>query len=144
MAIVDIKIPQMGEGLTEVRVLEFLKRPGDTVAKDELIYTMETDKATLEVESPEAGTLTEMGAAHIELLTWLDARDPDRIVAAGSWLREAAGDEGLAVRGWADFAEAAGASIRGVDGSDAAARALAAAEETGDRRLAAHVRTLSS
>jgi len=59
MAIVDIRIPQMGEGLTEVRVLEFLKRPGDSVAKDELIYTMETDKATLEVESPEAGTLTE-------------------------------------------------------------------------------------
>jgi pyruvate dehydrogenase E2 component (dihydrolipoamide acetyltransferase) len=59
MAIVDIKIPQMGEGLTEVRVLEFLKRPGDSVAKDELIYTMETDKATLEVESPESGTLKE-------------------------------------------------------------------------------------
>ncbi len=59
MAIVDIRVPQMGEGLTEVRLLEFLKRPGETVTRDEIIYTMETDKATLEVESPEAGLLVE-------------------------------------------------------------------------------------
>ena len=53
----------MGEGLTEVRLLEFMKAPGDVVSRDEVIYTMETDKATLEVESPESGTLTEWLAA---------------------------------------------------------------------------------
>jgi pyruvate/2-oxoglutarate dehydrogenase complex dihydrolipoamide acyltransferase (E2) component len=68
MAIIDIKVPQMGEGLTEVRVLEFLKSPGDGVRRDELLYTMETDKATLEVESPEAGTLKEWLAAEGEVL----------------------------------------------------------------------------
>jgi len=56
VATVEIKVPQMGEGLTEVRLLQLLKKHGDNVDKDELIYTMETDKATLEVESPEAGT----------------------------------------------------------------------------------------
>jgi class 3 adenylate cyclase len=92
----------------------------------------------------EAGMPTEMGAALIELLAWLNAREPDRIVAAGSWLRDAAGEEGRAIRGWADFADAAAAALRGGDGSEAVARALAAAEETGDRRLAEHVRALSS
>src|SRR5437879_4260963 len=68
MAIVDIKIPQMGEGLTEVRLLELLKSPGDIVSRDEIIYTMETDKATLEVESPESGRLTEWLAAEGDVL----------------------------------------------------------------------------
>src|SRR5438105_2457957 len=68
MAIVDIKIPQMGEGLTEVRLLQLLKSPGDLVARDEILYTMETDKATLEVESPETGKLTEWLAAEGDVL----------------------------------------------------------------------------
>ena len=68
MAIVDIKVPQMGEGLTEVRLLEFMKAPGDAVARDEVIYTMETDKATLEVESAEAGTLSEWLATEGDVL----------------------------------------------------------------------------
>jgi pyruvate/2-oxoglutarate dehydrogenase complex dihydrolipoamide acyltransferase (E2) component len=68
VATLDIKIPQMGEGLTEVRLLQFLKKPGDTVNRDDLIYMMETDKATLEVESPESGTLTEWLAAEGDVL----------------------------------------------------------------------------
>ncbi|HLJ53460.1 MAG TPA: 2-oxo acid dehydrogenase subunit E2 [Chthonomonadaceae bacterium] len=68
MATVDIKVPQMGEGLTEVRLIEILKAPGDHVARDEVIYTMETDKATLEVESPEAGILQEWHAAEGDVL----------------------------------------------------------------------------
>jgi pyruvate/2-oxoglutarate dehydrogenase complex dihydrolipoamide acyltransferase (E2) component len=59
VAIIDILVPQMGEGLTEVRILEFQKKPGDTVKRDDLIYSMETDKATMEVESPYAGVLKE-------------------------------------------------------------------------------------
>ncbi len=68
MTIVDIKVPQMGEGLTEVRLLEFMKSPGDPIARDEVIYTMETDKATLEVESPEAGILQEWLAAEGDVM----------------------------------------------------------------------------
>ena len=52
MAIVEVIVPQLGEGLQEVRVMRFLKQPGERVARDEHIYEMETDKANVEVESP--------------------------------------------------------------------------------------------
>ncbi|MCW3053126.1 MAG: Dihydrolipoamide acetyltransferase component of pyruvate dehydrogenase complex [Chthonomonadales bacterium] len=59
MAIVEVLVPQMGEGLTEVRILEFQKQPGDNIRRDELLYSMETDKATLDVEAPFDGILVE-------------------------------------------------------------------------------------
>jgi pyruvate/2-oxoglutarate dehydrogenase complex dihydrolipoamide acyltransferase (E2) component len=55
--IVSVRIPQMGEGLQEALLVEFIKKPGDAVRRDEPIYVMETDKATTEVESPYTGTL---------------------------------------------------------------------------------------
>lgn len=55
----SIRIPQMGEGLQEALLVEFLKQPGDWVHRDEAIYVMETDKATTEVESPYSGRLIE-------------------------------------------------------------------------------------
>jgi pyruvate dehydrogenase E2 component (dihydrolipoamide acetyltransferase) len=68
MGLVEILIPQMGEGLQEVRILLFLKRPGDAVTRDEPIYEMETDKATVEVESPHEGILLEWLAQEDEIL----------------------------------------------------------------------------
>jgi pyruvate/2-oxoglutarate dehydrogenase complex dihydrolipoamide acyltransferase (E2) component len=59
MPIVDVLVPQMGEGLQEVLVVEFFKQPGEKIRRDELFYSMETDKATMEVESPHEGTLIE-------------------------------------------------------------------------------------
>ena len=59
MAIVSIKIPQLGEGLQEALLVELLKSPGDSVDRDEPLFTMETDKATSDVESPYAGKLVE-------------------------------------------------------------------------------------
>ncbi|HEX5323612.1 MAG TPA: 2-oxo acid dehydrogenase subunit E2, partial [Capsulimonadaceae bacterium] len=59
MPLQDIVVPQMGEGLQEVSVVAFLKQPGDFVRRDEPLYTMETDKAEVEVESPLEGTLKE-------------------------------------------------------------------------------------
>lgn len=59
MPIIDIPVPQMGEGLQEVVILKFLKWPGDIVRRDEHLYNMETDKAVMEVESPYDGVLTE-------------------------------------------------------------------------------------
>ena len=59
MAIIDVPIPQMGEGLQEVIIQKFLKQPGDFVKRDELLYNMETDKAVMEVESPHEGVLRE-------------------------------------------------------------------------------------
>jgi pyruvate dehydrogenase E2 component (dihydrolipoamide acetyltransferase) len=55
----EIRVPQMGEGLQEVIIHQFLKRPGDHVKRDELLYNMETDKAVMEVESAYEGVLQE-------------------------------------------------------------------------------------
>lgn len=57
MPVIPILIPQLGEGLQEALLVEFLKQPGDQIRRDEPIYVMETDKATTDVESPYDGTL---------------------------------------------------------------------------------------
>ena len=59
MPVIAIRIPQLGEGLQEALLQEFLKQPGDTVKRDEPIYVMETDKATTDVECPYDGTIVE-------------------------------------------------------------------------------------
>src|SRR5579863_6742944 len=59
MTMLEIRVPQMGEGLQEVIIHQFLKQPGDHVKRDELLYNMETDKAVMEVESAYEGTLRE-------------------------------------------------------------------------------------
>ena len=59
MPVISVRIPQLGEGLQEALLVEFLKSPGDLVERDEPIYVMETDKATTDVESPYAGKLIE-------------------------------------------------------------------------------------
>ncbi|MCX7800906.1 MAG: 2-oxo acid dehydrogenase subunit E2 [Fimbriimonadales bacterium] len=68
MAIVSVRIPQMGEGLQEARLVAFLKQPGEQVAMDEPIYQMETDKAVLDVESPVSGVLLEWTAQPDDIL----------------------------------------------------------------------------
>ncbi len=57
MPTVSIRIPQLGEGLREAYLVDFLKSPGDSIARDEPLFTMETDKAVSDVECPHAGTL---------------------------------------------------------------------------------------
>ncbi|WP_051814095.1 beta-ketoacyl synthase N-terminal-like domain-containing protein, partial [Kitasatospora sp. MBT63] len=52
-----LTVPRLGEGIVEVLILRLLKQPGDLVAKDELLYEMEHDKAAVEIESPVAGRL---------------------------------------------------------------------------------------
>jgi pyruvate dehydrogenase E2 component (dihydrolipoamide acetyltransferase) len=68
MAIIEVIVPQLGEGLQEVRVMRFLKKPGDRVERDEHIYEMETDKANVEVESPYAGVIVEWLAKEGDIL----------------------------------------------------------------------------
>jgi 2-oxoglutarate dehydrogenase E2 component (dihydrolipoamide succinyltransferase) len=57
---IEIKVPSLGESITEATVAKWLKRPGDPVAVDEPLAELETDKATLEVPAPAAGTLAEI------------------------------------------------------------------------------------
>ena len=59
MPVISVRIPQLGEGLQEALLVDLLKKPGDTISRDEPIYTMETDKATTDVESPYDGKLVE-------------------------------------------------------------------------------------
>lgn len=68
MAIIEVIVPQLGEGLQEVRIMRFLKQPGDRVERDEHIYEMETDKANVEVESPYAGVIVEWLAKEGDIL----------------------------------------------------------------------------
>src|SRR5579863_8326473 len=59
----EIKVPTLGESVTEATIARWLKQPGDTVAMDDPLVELETDKVTLEVNAPAAGTLTEVLAA---------------------------------------------------------------------------------
>ncbi len=58
----EVKVPILGESLTEATVSRWFKAIGDTVAVDEPLVELETDKVTLEVPAPEAGTLSEIRA----------------------------------------------------------------------------------
>jgi 2-oxoglutarate dehydrogenase E2 component (dihydrolipoamide succinyltransferase) len=55
----DVKVPTLGESITEATIGEWLKGPGDAVAADEPIASLETDKVSVEVNAPVAGTLAE-------------------------------------------------------------------------------------
>ncbi|PZN95055.1 MAG: dihydrolipoamide succinyltransferase [Alphaproteobacteria bacterium] len=55
----DVIIPALGESITEATVGQWLKQPGDAVAADEPIVSLETDKVAVEVPSPVAGTMGE-------------------------------------------------------------------------------------
>src|SRR6185312_507040 len=53
----DIRVPTLGESVTEATVGKWFKKPGDAVAVDEPLVELETDKVTLEVPAPAAGVL---------------------------------------------------------------------------------------
>jgi pyruvate dehydrogenase E2 component (dihydrolipoamide acetyltransferase) len=56
----DVKLPELGEGVTEGELVKWLVKPGDTVKADQPIAEVLTDKATVEVPSPVAGTVKEL------------------------------------------------------------------------------------
>ena len=59
---VDIKVPTLGESVTNATVARWLKKAGDAVAADEPLVELETDKVTVEVNAPSAGTLGALAA----------------------------------------------------------------------------------
>src|SRR3954462_7162686 len=58
----DIRVPTLGESVTEATIGKWFKKPGDPVAVDEPLVELETDKVTIEVPAPAAGTLAEISA----------------------------------------------------------------------------------
>ncbi len=59
----EVRVPTLGESVTEATVATWFKKPGDAVAVDEMLCELETDKVTVEVPAPVAGTLGEIVAA---------------------------------------------------------------------------------
>jgi|SRR5579862_1610177 len=62
----DIRVPTLGESVTEATVGKWFKQPGDAVAVDEPLVELETDKVTLEVPAPAAGVLSAIAAKNGE------------------------------------------------------------------------------
>src|ERR1700676_1180449 len=60
---IEIKAPSLGESVTEATVAKWLKEPGETIERAEPVVELETDKVTLEVRVPAAGTHGEIRAA---------------------------------------------------------------------------------
>ena len=60
MAIVEVKVPQLSESVAEATMLQWKKKAGETVAADEILIEIETDKVVLEVPAPSAGVLVEI------------------------------------------------------------------------------------
>ncbi len=56
----DVVMPQMGESIAEATVLKWHKQVGDTIAKDETLYEISTDKVDAEIPAPSSGTLLEI------------------------------------------------------------------------------------
>src|SRR5436189_3630802 len=57
---IELKIPEVGESITEVEVGEWLKGMGEEVKKDEAVVTLESEKATVELPAPESGTIAKV------------------------------------------------------------------------------------
>src|SRR3954470_427566 len=55
----EVKVPDIGD-FKSVEVIEVLVKPGDKVAKEQSLVTLESDKATMEIPSPAAGTVKEL------------------------------------------------------------------------------------
>ena len=63
---IEVRVPTLGESVTEATVATWFKKPGDAVAVDEMLCELETDKVTVEVPSPAAGTLGDIVAGEGE------------------------------------------------------------------------------
>jgi pyruvate/2-oxoglutarate dehydrogenase complex dihydrolipoamide acyltransferase (E2) component len=80
--VLEIRVPQLGEGLREVRIVELLRRAGESVRRGDPLYVVETDKSTVELEAPVDGALAEWTVA------------PGDVVAIGGIVARLAGAEG--------------------------------------------------
>jgi len=124
----EIRVPTLGESVTEATIGRWFKKAGDAVAVDEPLVELETDKVTIEVPAPSAGVLGE-----------ISAKDGDT-VAVGALLGQITdGAAGAAAKPAATPAKAAAAPPPAAAAPAAAPKALPA-----DAPLAPSVRKLSA
>ncbi|GAB1378915.1 2-oxoglutarate dehydrogenase complex dihydrolipoyllysine-residue succinyltransferase [Pararhodobacter aggregans] len=57
---IEVRVPTLGESVSEATIATWFKKPGDAVAADEMLCELETDKVTVEVPAPSAGVLSEI------------------------------------------------------------------------------------
>ena len=57
---IELKVPTVGESITEVQIGEWLKAEGDWADKDQPLVEIESDKATVELPAPQAGKVTKV------------------------------------------------------------------------------------
>ena len=72
---VDVEIPGMGESVSEVILIEWLKGDGEYVERDEALCVLETDKANVDLPSPASGVL-----AHLQELELLKTKKQEQLV----------------------------------------------------------------
>jgi pyruvate dehydrogenase E2 component (dihydrolipoyllysine-residue acetyltransferase) len=65
----SVKVPQLTETMEEATLVKWLKAAGDRVEKKDLLYQIETDKSTMDVESVDAGYLCKVLAAEGQAVT---------------------------------------------------------------------------
>jgi len=65
----EVRVPTLGESVTEATIATWFKKPGDKVVADEMLCELETDKVTVEVPSPVTGTMAEIVAAEGETVS---------------------------------------------------------------------------
>ena len=124
----EIRVPTLGESVTEATIGRWFKKAGDAVAVDEPLVELETDKVTIEVPAPSAGTLGE-----------ITAKDGET-VAVGALLGQI--NDGAA--GAAAKPAAAPAKAAAAQSSVAAAAAAAPKTPSADAPLAPSVRKISA
>jgi 2-oxoglutarate dehydrogenase E2 component (dihydrolipoamide succinyltransferase) len=129
----EIRVPTLGESVTEATIGKWFKKPGDPVAVDEPIVELETDKVTIEVPAPAAGVLADIAA-----------KDGDT-VAVGALLgqiKEGAGAPGKAAP--APPARTDTTAPTGATEEEPRARAQAAAKPAAAAQLSPSVRKLAT
>ena len=60
MSLIEVKVPQLSESVSEATLLQWKKKPGQAVEMDEILVEIETDKVVLEVPAPSSGVLAQI------------------------------------------------------------------------------------
>jgi pyruvate dehydrogenase E2 component (dihydrolipoamide acetyltransferase) len=141
----EIKLPRLGQGMDEGKILKWLKSEGESIAKGEEIYEVETEKVNIEVESPAAGTLLKIVAGEGDtvpigtVIAWVGDKG-DKVpegAAAGNGKAAAAAKTNGAGASGAPAAAKPAASTPAAAPAAAAATVPAAAPTSGTDRIKA-------
>jgi len=128
----EVRVPTLGESVTEATVATWFKKAGDTVAVDEMLCELETDKVTVEAPSPVAGVLKEIVAAEGETV---EANALLAIVeegATGNDSADAPKEKGDGTEGDASYGSPTAAEKRDAAHTDPKERAMGRGDDRAD------------